>query len=103
LDHKCPKICTVHNFPQHDYLMTYGRVLGAWMLWRHIKALRGMTRCIGVSSAVVRNLQLKFGLKNSVAIPNGVDRDHFYPVSDDVKQRIRSDLGLPSRAIIWIS
>lgn len=65
LNYPGPRICTIRNFPQKDYLMTYGSLLGRWMVAKHVYAMRKMDICIGVSKAVCVNLGTVFNLKKS--------------------------------------
>ena len=73
---KIPKICTVRNFPQHDYAMTYG-FISKIMLPIHKRAMRRIDTCIGVSEAVSENLKNTFGIVNSIFIRNGVTLKFF--------------------------
>jgi len=96
------KICTIHNFPQFDYIMKYGKFTGRLMTTFHTRALKKFDICIGVSKAVKCNLENCFNIKNSEFIHNGVDTDVFNRVSTDRKQQLRETLGLPREAKIWI-
>lgn len=95
-----PKISTVRNYPQIDYAMTYGIPLGSIMTKFHIKSLQKFSHCVGVSESVTGNL-LSFGIKAST-VQNGVDCVKFYPRTDEDKLRLRVNLGLPSKATIFI-
>jgi len=95
-------LATVRNFPQLDLVMTYGYILGRWMVWSQIKALSKLTRVVGVSSSVVKNLNANFSIKNTSVIQNGVDIEQYYPVSNAEKSTLRNKLKLPLKANIWI-
>jgi glycosyltransferase involved in cell wall biosynthesis len=97
-----PKLCTIRNIPQDDYGMTYGQIKGHLMVWQHVKAMRRMTRCVGVSDAVTENLMDCFKLPNTVSIKNGVDTDIYYPVSNSNKANMRKKLELPATGKIWL-
>lgn len=98
-----PKISTVHNFPQLDYPMKRGEVLGRIMAFCHMRSLRGLDMCVGVSEAVAKNLRQKYDLMNVTAIKNGVDTDQFCPVMGGDKKRLRKKLDLPLGADIFVS
>ena len=112
-----PKITTVHNIPQLDYTMTYGKLIGIMMCIRHSKALRTMSLCIGVSGTVTDNLKHNIKILNCIAIHNGVNTDSFYTnsilnqkdirncclVSAKEKTVLRKKLNLPINATIWIT
>lgn len=96
-------LCTVRNFPQDDYRMTYGRLKAALMVPLHVRAMRSMRVCLGVSDSVSENLRSRFGLGNVDTIRNGVDTDYYFPVSRDRKAELREKLGLPQSTRVWIS
>lgn len=102
---KCnlPKVATIRNFPQHDYIMTYGKLQGWLMVRQHIRAMRKLDFCISVSDAVAQNLNIKFSLDNIRSIPNGVDTEIYYPVNQNKKAELRSLLQLDQNRQIWIS
>lgn len=98
-----PRVCTVRNIPQQDYAMTYGKVAGRLMSHNHVKAMRELDMCVGVSEAVSANLQDKFGLVNVATIQNGVDTGVYDMPSVTDKRHLRERLGLPLEGRIWIS
>jgi glycosyltransferase involved in cell wall biosynthesis len=98
-----PKISTVRNFPQIDYLMTYGRLIGKLMCIVHTRCLRKMTVCVGVSEAVTKNLEHYLKIKNVLTVRNGVDTELYFPVTNDKKELLRKKLNLPVKGRIWIS
>lgn len=98
-----PKVCTIHNFPQIDYKMTYGRLLSALMVRAHIRAMKKFNACIGVSSAVAKNLETLISPIKIYDIPNGVATELFYPIGAKEKLAARKLLNLPSSATLWIS
>jgi glycosyltransferase involved in cell wall biosynthesis len=97
-----PHCCTIRNFPQLDYKMTYGKLLASYMVWRHVKAMRNISVCVGVSDSVVDNLNRTFKLTNVTSVLNGVDTDSFYPASAGEKNLLRKKLSLPATKIIWV-
>lgn len=103
LNSQIPKVSTIHNYPQEDYPMTYGNFQGKWMVKRHVSAFKKLDLCVGVSKAVEENINNLFLVDNTVNIPNGVDVEQFYPVSQDIKKNLRQKLNLPQDSQIWIS
>jgi glycosyltransferase involved in cell wall biosynthesis len=103
LNTEMPKVCTIHNFPQDDYKMTYGKFISRVMVRTHIRAMKQIDICIGVSNAVSGNLKNAFGVTNTTFIQNGVDTEYFYPVNTKTKNDMRIKLGLPTGKTIWIS
>ncbi len=100
---KIPKVTTIHNYPQEDYLMTYGSFQGKIMLKKHISAFKKLDLCLCVSGSVERNINKVFLVDNTYAIPNGVKTDIFFPVGVGNKKIKRDELNLPSVSKIWIS
>ncbi|OOF27449.1 glycosyltransferase [Salinivibrio sp. IB872] len=95
-------ISTIRNFPQIDFSMTYGRVMGAWMTWRQIRALKHLDLVVGVSKAVKSNLEKNYQLKNTSMVQNGVDTLTYKPIEDEKKSLLRSKLDLPADNKIWV-
>ncbi|QXO17235.1 glycosyltransferase [Vibrio ostreae] len=95
------KIATLRNYPQLDYPMTYGKILGRYLSLIHSRSLRKMNLVVGVSNGVCDNLSEYFGITNTRTILNGVDTTKFY--FKDSKMSLRSQLGLPKDKTIWIS
>jgi glycosyltransferase involved in cell wall biosynthesis len=98
-----PKLATVRNLPQFDYIMTYGHIRGRLMCVRHINVLRKISSCIGVSDAVTNNLKNRYNVGNVLTIRNGVDPDIYFPTNDDEKKNLRKKLNLPLNGDIFIS
>lgn len=97
------KINTVHSFMQIDYEMTYGYFMSKIMTIGHIRALRELNFCIGVSEGVSDYLKKTYNLTNTAAIKNGIDTEVFYPVDGVEKKEMRKKLNLPLDVKIWIS
>lgn len=98
-----PKICTVRNFPQEDYVMTYGKLKGYLMVYQHVKAFRKLACCVGVSQAVEKNLKDKFDIIKTDSITNGVDTDIYLPAASEEKEKLREKHRIPQESNIWIS
>ncbi|MBE0508707.1 MAG: glycosyltransferase [Marinospirillum sp.] len=98
-----PKICTIRNIPQKDYPMTYGKFVAGLMLWRHKRAMRKLTLCVGVSRAVSDNLQQCFGFYNISTVQNGVDTELYNLAGNIEKEVLRKNIGLPQEGSLWIS
>lgn len=103
LDVDIPRLCTVRNFPQEDYAMTYGRLKGRVMFNRHINAMRKLDCCVGVSEAVEKNLNSFCGIENTSHILNGVDEECYFYAEDAEKNKIREKLSLPKDVVLWVS
>lgn len=101
--HYIPRICTVRNFPQIDYQMTYGKIMGMYLTFTQIRAFRRLNLCCCVSDAVSDNLRDKFGITNSRTVYNGVDDAYFTKVESSEKNIIRTKLGIPLTSTVWLS
>ncbi|WP_396586889.1 glycosyltransferase [Bermanella sp. R86510] len=100
---KVPVVCTVRNFPQLDFPMTYGRVTGNIMAYRQIRALHKVSRVCAVSDAVKANLQQTYALTNAATVLNGVDTQKFYPADAKQKSVLRKQYGINENSRVWIS
>lgn len=97
-----PKVATVRNFPQKDFLMTYGDFIGHQMVRSQIRAFKKLSVCVGVSEAVSDNLKNTFNLNHVETIKNGVDTEIYMSVDELAKKRLRKKLGLPFDSKIWL-
>lgn len=102
LDFNIPKVSTIRNFPQKDFSMTYGSLIGKIMTHQQIKALKNFDVCVGVSDAVTNNLIESFDVRKFLTIRNGVDTRTFRPADNILKSTLRSKLGFPSNSRIWL-
>lgn len=100
---RAAKICTIRNYPQLDYKMTYGGLVGRAMCILHNQAMKKFDICAGVSEGVSRNLYSMYGLKNVYTVRNGVDGNMYYPLPVEEKFGLRQKLHLPVNKKIWIS
>ncbi|MCW7553209.1 glycosyltransferase [Endozoicomonas gorgoniicola] len=96
-----PHICTIRNYLQLDYPMTYGKLVGSVMTKCHIAFLKRIDVIAACSKSVSRNLLLS-GV-NSNAVQNGVNTKLYYPLSSAGKEQLRLHLGLPVDKQIFIS
>ena len=103
LNETWPTISTLHNYPQLDYPMTYGKFKGKIMAWRHMKSLEMIDYCVGVSKAVCKNAEDYYSVGEMIPIQNGVDTDFFYQPDKELKTSLRKKLNIPLGAVIWVS
>lgn len=99
---RVPCVCTVRNFPQLDYAMTYGRVAGLIMARLHISFLKKVNKVVGVSDSVSNNL-LALNVSRVVTIRNGVCTNRFKRISDNDKVILRQKHGFPVNSLIFIT
>lgn len=103
LDNNVIKLCTIHNQPQQDYALSYGKFIGSRMLKQHLKALTAFDCCIGVSSTVEKNINRLVNNVKTNNIPNGVDISFYSAVNELQKRSLRKKFSIPENAIVWIS
>lgn len=97
-----PAVCSVRNFPQLDYPMTYGALRGKWMARSHVRALRRVAAPVGVSGAVSRNLSETFGVA-SRTICNGVETALWKPAPPEERSTLRKQFGFEDDEMVWVS
>ena len=95
-------VCSVRNFPQLDYPMTYGRARGRWMAYSHATALRRIAAPVGVSDAVRRNLLDHFGV-HARTICNGVETGIWVPAPAQERAALRKQLNVAEGERLWLS
>lgn len=93
------KLATIRNYPQLDFVMTYGVLKGKLFTRLQVKALRKLHKCVGVSNAVADNLTKNFGLNNVVSILNGVDSDHYKPLCAEDRSELQETLNIDVKKI----
>ena len=97
-----PAVCSVRNFPQLDYPMTYNAVRGYWMAFAHTRALGRVAAAVGVSAAVAHNLKDCFDV-DARTICNGVDTAVWTPASPEERSGLRKHLGVSDETKLWVS
>ena len=101
LRHVAPIITTIRNFPQKDFVMTYGKV-GHIMATLQVRAIRKFTSVVSVSEAVGHNIERFYNATQSKVILNGVDTSIYHACGSWQKYQLREKLGLPNNKIIWV-
>lgn len=101
LNPSIPTLTTLRNYPQIDFLMTYGRLRGQWMLKSELNALNKLTRAIACSPSVEANIR-DLGITHTGVVENGVNTDMFFPLPED-KVSLRKSLALPENKTIFIT
>ncbi len=97
-----PAVCSVRNFPQLDYPMTYNAVRGYWMASAHTRALGRVAAAVGVSAAVAHNLKDCFDV-DARTICNGVDTAVWTPALSEERSSLRKKLNIAEGAALWVS
>ena len=94
-------ICTLHNYPYDDYVMTYGKVLGNIMAYKHTKILKNIDVKCACSKSVAKLFKEN---KNIIVdyVQNGVDLEVFPKMNINKKNEIRKKLNLPLDKNIFI-
>lgn len=87
---------TIHCIADEEYPLTYGRFVGRYLSWNHIRHLKKIEHLVVISD-YMQNYYQKKGVRNLSKIYNGVD---FRPQNNSDKDYLRTKLGLPSDKII---
>ncbi|MEZ9565327.1 glycosyltransferase [Vibrio artabrorum] len=98
-----PRICTVRNFPQLDFKMTYGFMLSQYMCFKQKRILKRFDTVCGVSDAVTENLRNIFHSNNAITVHNGVDMRKYVKSDSSTILKFRGSLGIKSEQIVWIT
>jgi glycosyltransferase involved in cell wall biosynthesis len=95
------RVTTAHTYPYDDYLPKYGPLMGRWMTWKHLRALRASPVVVACSSTL--SDKLRCHAITAMIIRNGVDTSKFCAALPQERARLRFDLGLPETACIGVS
>jgi len=97
-----PSVCSVRNFPQLDYPMTYGVFRGRMMARSHARVLGQVAAPVGVSGSVARNLRDLFGV-DARTVCNGVETADWIPASPEERVALRQKLKISETVRLWVS
>lgn len=98
-----PIVCTIRNFPQIDFPMEYGNLLGHLMAKKHFQAMVRFNAVVGVSEPVIENIQKHSKAEKIKVIENGVDTERFHSLSKENKGALRKSLKIKDTEIVFIS
>lgn len=98
-----PSLCTIRNYPQIDYPMSYGRIRGMALYRMHVGALPKLDMCCAVSDAVRENLVAISETTNVETLHNGVDLETYKQTTPTRRQRARDRIGLAQKGQIWVT
>jgi len=87
------RFTTIHNFPEEDYVLQFGRIKGSIMAKKHQKAISGIENPIACSEYIQRQFLTEYGIQSS-CIQNGIDLNTFKITDHISKTRLRKELGL---------
>ncbi|MDJ0688882.1 MAG: glycosyltransferase family 4 protein [Xenococcaceae cyanobacterium MO_188.B32] len=94
-------VASIRNYPYHDYVMKYGKLIGYYVAQQHINALEKIKFPVSCSTTISQLIN-KHGIKSSI-IRNGVDEDLYTPASFEEKIKLKYNLGLPLDTRIIVS
>ncbi|WP_179632143.1 glycosyltransferase family 4 protein [Clostridium peptidivorans] len=92
---------TIHNYPYEDYVMTYGKILGRAMAYKHIAMFSKMNYPIACSYTISNKLKKDLD-KEIYTIQNGIDEEKFSLVDYQTKIKLREKLNLNRNKKIFI-
>lgn len=99
---KYTRLCTIRNYPWHDYPQKFGKLIGYSMAYSHVKALRKVRTPVACSTSIGDKMKSHLGEIN--AIQNGIEIPEFTNSSyEHVRKMVRSNLGIPNNTKIFLS
>lgn len=99
---KFPRVSTLHNYPDYDYKMTYGKLKGKLMAIMHFNFLKKIELPIACSKSVSQMLLKNKSFKVDF-IQNGVDINKYSAPCDIKKHNLKEKLKIPKDKKIFIS
>ncbi|VEP13239.1 conserved hypothetical protein [Hyella patelloides LEGE 07179] len=94
-------VATIRNYPYHDYVMKYGKLIGSYSAQKHINALKKIKFPVSCSNTI-SNMVKKHGVKSQI-VCNGVDENLYIPPTSEEKTKLKHKLNLPLEAKIIVS
>jgi len=97
------RIATLRCCPYHNYPVVYGKIIGSYMAFKHIQALRKIDYPVGCSYAMAEEMKKKYGL-DLVVVQNGVDKESFgCPINNEkIEIRKKLNLNLDKRIFVFV-
>ena len=91
---KYTRLCTIRNYPWHDYPQKFGKLTGYSMAYSHVKALRKVRTPVACSTSIGEKMKSHLGEIN--AIQNGIEIPEFTNSRyEHVRKMVRSNLSIP--------
>lgn len=96
-------VTTQHNISKQDFIFAKGYLLGNYMQYRLIQALKRIRSIVGITEYTTQ-YYLPYLPKSckSTTIPNGVDTDSFHPLSPMERASIRQSLSISPENYVMI-
>jgi len=95
------RFTTLHNFPEEDYQMQFGKLKGKFMEMQHQKAISKIEHRIACSEYILKQFSSTYGI-NAHCIQNGIDTDQYHANSPEVITYLRKKLALPAGKYIFL-
>lgn len=102
LDKNYIRISTAHNYAFDDYRMKYGNVKGFLLGNNNINKFKRLDAVIACSYTIAEKLD-SHKIKNVMVVQNGIDRDYFYPITEDKRLELKRKLGVSTDKKIFLS
>ena len=99
--HEYKRVTTIHNYPDQDYPLEYGKLLGKYLAQRQIMAFRKLNYSVAICNNLKKYMQ-SYGIE-SQTIYNGIDTSLFNPATKKERSELRQKLGLALDKKIFIS
>lgn len=89
-------IVTLHNICLDDFVMSKGKLMGYYMSYKYLRALKYIDKSIAISHTVEKWYKSIDNSINITTIYNGVNVDQIYNVKDvqDIRNRVRDELNI---------
>jgi len=97
-----PRVLTQRNYPWDDYRMQYGLLVGSYMAYSHVQAIRKCTVPIACAKNIADKMKLRHSLSQVRYIQNGVDLNKFYPPSKAEKEKLREKYKIPQNQRVFL-
>jgi glycosyltransferase involved in cell wall biosynthesis len=89
---------TIRNYPYEDYPVKFGKFMGTIMAYTHMKLHKKISYPVSCSYSIADKIKTRHNITTHV-IQNGINSEHYSPVSIEEKTRLRKQLNLPEKIL----
>lgn len=94
-----PIVETLHCISGEDFIMTHGKMIGSYMNYRYLKALKKISSAAAISGAVQEYFKTMVPSLSTVLIPNGVQD---VPTTLPSKLELRKKLNINNDSLVFV-
>lgn len=95
------RFTTIHNFPEEDYLLQFGKLKGSIIAKKHRKAIATVENKIACSESIKRKFLTEYGI-DTHSIQNGIEFNSLKKTEYVSKTKLREKLGIDKAKNVFL-